>query len=431
MALPGVNVIIEDQLLGVSRTNIPVTPRVAVIGRRSDTFTDSVLGAFTDKSADAPDLDPYAPQNATEVIERFGVNSDIHRAWVELQRGGASNIVLIPLPSDTIFTHGTGTIASASYTALVGGNTLFEDAFSAAETAQADVIVPWGRGAGPTEFQSPATPGDDAEVGFHADNSSVAANSWALKVAAECEKITTNSHPCFAVMGIKPYIGASGPDGSITPMAVNTHLGLPNLVDHNGADDETLKGLYVSVVATEIVPLRYNQFTNWGFSNGACAYAAAISKMDSWSAPTAKTIFNVERVRYNPTRTQQLSLIDKGVVPVALSFNRNASWVDAQTFARDGSDYKRLTTLRIVYDAVQMVRQISQKFVGEPASTATRNALDTAITSGLRGMQQLGALLSSDKTITYLGLENKAIIDLVLQPAFELRNIEVRVAVQL
>jgi hypothetical protein len=80
---------------------------------------------------------------------------------------------------------------------------------------------------------------------------------------------------------------------------------------------------------------------------------------------------------------------------------------------------------------VLLIRQVSQKFVGEAASTATRNALDTAITSGLRGMQQMGALLSSDFAVSYIGVENKAVIELVLQPAFELRNIEVRVSVQL
>jgi hypothetical protein len=232
-------------------------------------------------------------------------------------------------------------------------------------------------------------------------------------------------------MGVKPYVAASTADGGMTPAQVVTHLALSNLVDRNTSEDEGLLGHYVSIVATELEPLRYNQYVNFGFANGAASYAGAITKLDSWSAPTAKTIFNVQRVRYNPTRTVQAALVEKGLVPVALNFNRVPNWIDAQTFAKDGSDYRRLTTLRIVYDAVLLIRQISQKFIGEAASTATRNALETAVTSGLRGMQQMGALLASDFTVTYIGLENKAIIDLVLQPAFELRNIEVRVSVQL
>lgn len=444
MALPGVNLVIKDQFLGISRTDVPIGPRVAIIGRRksdnelstpntagTSAFVNPAYPSTVDLSDNVADLDPVSPSTEQEVINYFGIGSDLHRGYIEAQRAGASFITLIALPSDTVFNYNNGTISSARYTAA-GGTNLFVDAFSAVEVARADIVVPWGRGSGPNDFQSPATPGDDdTKYGFYADNSVVAANSFAYKVAEQCARITADSHPCFAVMGIKPYIGASTADGGMTPAQVVTHLALTNLVDRNGNGDEALLGHYVSVVATEVEPLRYNQYINFGFANGAASYAGAITKLDSWSAPTAKTIFNIQRVRYNPTRTTQSNLVEKGVVPVALNFNRVPNWIDAQTFAKDGSDYRRLTTLRIVYDAVLLIRQISQKFIGEAASTATRNALETAVTSGLRGMQQMGALLASDFTVTYIGLENKAIIDLVLQPAFELRNIEVRVSVQL
>jgi hypothetical protein len=57
--------------------------------------------------------------------------------------------------------------------------------------------------------------------------------------------------------------------------------------------------------------------------------------------------------------------------------------------------------------------------------------METAITSGLRGMQIVGALLGSDFTVSYIPNENKAIVDLILTPAFELKEIEVRVAISL
>jgi hypothetical protein len=444
VALPGVNLVIKDQFLGVSRTDIPIGPRVAIIGRRkaagelatpntagTSAFSNPAYPSTVNLSANVADLDPVSPTTEQEVINYFGIGSDLHRGYIEAQRGGASFITCIALPSDTVYNNNSGTITSASY-AAVGGTDLFADAFSAAEVARADIIVPWGRGSGPNDFQDPATPGDDdLHYGFFADNSATVANSWAYKVATQCARITADSHPCFAVLGVKPYIGISTGDGGMTPAQVVTHLTLPNLADRNGTESAILLGHYVTVVATEIEPLRYNQYVNFGFANGAATYAGAVTKLDSWSAPTAKTIFNIQRVRYNPTRTSQTNLVDLGVVPVALNFNRVPNWIDGQTFAKDGSDYRRLTTLRIVYDAVLLIRQISQKFIGEAATTATRNALETAVTSGLRGMQQMGALLASDFTITYIGLENRAIIDLVLQPAFELRNIEVRVSVQL
>jgi hypothetical protein len=124
-------------------------------------------------------------------------------------------------------------------------------------------------------------------------------------------------------------------------------------------------------------------------------------------------------------------MVDKGVVPVALNYSNIPVWIDAQTFAGEGSDYRRLTTLRIVFDAVSVVRQVAQSFIGEAATIETRNALESAITKGLMGMQQLGALLASDFTVTYDSANNSATIDLVLTPAFELRSIEVTVAVDL
>jgi hypothetical protein len=46
-------------------------------------------------------------------------------------------------------------------------------------------------------------------------------------------------------------------------------------------------------------------------------------------------------------------------------------------------------------------------------------------------MQQLGALLDSDFTISYVAAENRAIIDLVLTPAFELKTIDVSISISL
>lgn len=421
MSLPGVNTVIKDRFIALSRTDIPLGPRVGIIGMRD---TD-------DGSGGVANLDPYTALNEDDVITAFGDGSHLHRGYLEAMAGGATRVTLIALPSDTTYNHTTATISSTTYTALVGSNTLFDDAFAAAEAARVDIVVPWGRGSGPTEFESPATPGNDAELGFYADNSGNPANSWAAKIAQKCYDITANSYPCFAVLGISPYIGTATADGGMTPAAANTHLQLANIVDHETTSLKSI-GPYVSVVATEMAPLGYNNSEHeWGYSNGAAIYAGYICGLDSWSAPTGKLIFNVDKIRYNPTNVQQQSLIDAGVVPVALNMNRQPTWVDARTFATDTSDYVRLTTLRIVFDTVQMVKGVAQQFIGEASNTQTKNALDTAITSGLRAMMVAGALQDSDFNIVYDPTQYKAIVDVVLRPAFELRNIEVRVSINL
>jgi hypothetical protein len=224
-------------------------------------------------------------------------------------------------------------------------------------------------------------------------------------------------------MGVKPYIGVANADGSFTAAALTTHLGFSNLVDRATLTN----GHYLSIVASELrlvgVP------STWGFSNGASLYAGSVQRLDAWSATTGKVVYNTDRVRWNPTRTQAETIANKGLVPVTLDLQRVARWTDGTTFGKDGSDYERLTTLRITFDAVKIVRSISQNYVGEAATIANRNSFETQLSSALRGMQILGALISSDFRVSYIPAENKAIVDLAIRPAFELREIVVRVSV--
>jgi hypothetical protein len=317
------------------------------------------------------------------------------------------------------------------------GENVLDTAFAAAETARPDVIVPWGRGAHPTDWEAPATP-NTLPFGFAAD----ATGNLARSIAAKCRDITDRTQPVFAVMGLKPYVGdeaATPSTGSENIVAANlaTHLGLADLPNRELVGFG-LDGQYLSVVGCELNVAGYPQNTVdrskagvWGYSNGAALYAGHISQLDPWKAMTGKGIFNVTGLRYNPTRTQQEGMIAKGVVPVSLDFNRVPVWVDGLTFAKASSDYTRLSTLRIAFSATQGIREVAQKFIGEAATIANKNALDTAVTGLLRGMTQLGAITSSSFVITYVPRANKAIIDLVIRPVFELRNIEISIAVDL
>ena len=449
MALPGVNTIINDRFYTLSRTEAPIGTRVAIIGRRNDPAEDDSITRIANPGDGTPapdgktyegyihDLEPYNASGERGVIERFGTGSDLHRGYLEATSGGATRVTLIGLPADTSYDYVTGLVESATWAAATdytgtededAGNGLFHAAFAEAEAISADIIVPWGGGADYYDYApQDATPSFNEHYGFYANNSADPGSSFAVKVANKCAEITKNSHPCMAILGVRPWTGDSQRDGAMQASVVNEHLALPDLVDKEAVDN----GMYLTVVATELIPLGYNKYGNFGFANGAATFAGSIAQLDSWSAPTNKLLFNVEKIRYNPTKVRQQDLVNLGVVPVGLNFNRAAIWVDGHTFAKEGSDYSRLTTVRIIFDAVQSIRQAAQKFIGEATTLENRNSLDTAISSRLRSMQQLGALLSSDFTITYVPAENKAIVDLVLQPAFELRRIEIQVSVQL
>jgi len=408
MALPGVKTIIKDRFYSISRQDSPVGPRIVVIAKRT-----TATGA-----GNVADLDVVLCTNEADVITAFGSNSHCHRAYSELVSGGAERIYMVPLPSDTVWNHSSGSVTSTN----AGGDVLVP-AFAAAEASQPDIIVPWGRGGAPEEWAaSPSSP----DFGFYADNTTTAANSWVYKIANLVKSITENSHPCFAVLGVKPYTSANE---VMTPSQVSTHLSLSGLPDRDA--DATLKeiGRHVMVVASELKASSTPEV--WGYSNGASATAAALSRMASYMSTINKNVYNIASLRYNASKTTLTTLSQKGVNAITLNFNRAPVFSDGITFAGSASDYTRLTTVRIINEATLVVRQSCQKFIGQPSTIQVRNSMETAITSALRGMQMLGAILDSDFNIKYIASESKALVDLVLTPAFELRNIEVQIAVEL
>jgi len=430
MALPGVKTIVKDRFYSISRQDTPVGPRICVIGTR-DT---------ADGTGNVADLDVVQVTKESDVITAFGEGSQLHKAYKELVAAGADRIFMVPLPSDSVFNHTNGTLTSVS-----AGGDIFETAFAAAEVSMPDIVVPWGRGGVTSDWQDPATPSDDVEYGFHADNTATVANNWAYKVATKVKTISENTNPCIAVMGVRPWIGAGATPATsevMTPGNVSSHLNLTRLPNKDAVSGSEFiwgeVGRYVIVIAAEVKPVNYSSQNagDFGYANGATTLAAGLSRMASYISPVNKTVFNITRLRYNPTRTQLSNesgtgITDKGVNAIVLNFNKVPVYAEGMTFAPGISDYTRISTSRIVNEASLVVRQVCQKFIGEPSTMQVRNSMETAITSGLRGMQQLGALLDSDFTVSYIPSENKAVIDLVLTPAFELKTIEVQIAVNL
>jgi len=424
MAIPGVTTLIRDRFYSVSRQDAPVGPRIVTIAKRST----------ADGTGGVPDLDIVRVSNEADAITAFGNGSDAHRAFVELVTAGAERIFIVPLPSDTVFDHSLCTVTSSTF-----GGSVFDAAFVAAESAVPDIIIPWGRGSDPNDWSlnATATPSDDREFGFHADNNTAYATNWAYKVAVKAKEISESTNPCIAVMGVKPFLVSQAEGGAatyerMTPSQIATKIALSGLPDRDSGDAWKTVGPYVTIIATEIKPVNYSSgTTQFGYSNGAAFLAASMSRLPSYSSVVNKPLYNVEALRYAPTRTQQQALSTKGINTVVLNFNKVAVFGEGLTFGQSTSDYTRLSTKRIVDEASLVIRQVCQKFIGEPSNIQVRNAMETAITSGLRGMQLMGALLGSDFTVSYVPNQNKAIVDLVLTPAFELKTIEVQVAINL
>jgi hypothetical protein len=424
MATPGVTTLIRDRFYSVSRQDVPAGPRIVAIAKRGTGNPDG--------TGNVSDLDVVQATNEKDVITAFGEGSDLHKAFLELITAGAERIYLVPLPSTTVWNHATGYITATGY----AQDAMLDAAFAAAEAAIPDVIIPWGRGGNALDWD--ATPGaspNAEEYRFHANNSTTTANNWAYKVALRTKAISENTNPCISVMGIAPYVASS--KETLTPAQVASHISssLALLPDRNNAVMK-LVGSYVSIIASEIKPVGYATTTSdgtvdYGYSNGAASLAATMSRTPSYTGLTNKALYNVQAMRYAPTRVQQAGLNEAAVNAVVLNFNKIAVFGGAVTYSAANSDYLRLSTKRIVDEASQLVRQVCQKFIGEPSTIQVRNSMETAISSGLRGMQIKGALLESDFNVTYVPSDNKAIVDLVLTPAFELNSIQVQISINI
>jgi hypothetical protein len=400
MALPGVKATIKDRFVMMGRSDLPVGPTLAIIAKRSNASNNTY-----------PDLTPFYATGEQDVIDGYGENSYLHRAYYEAAIAGASRIVLIPLPANSVFSSGTGTISSAG----ISGD-LFALAMDAAQTARADVVVPWTAGSDTTvwdDYSTPATPGGTLTDFFWADS------AFAGKLADKCAEITAESHPILGVIGIKGFAG----NDFTTPAQTTTGMALASLPNK----EAFANGHFISVVAGEVRPVNYP--SSWGWASAAVAYAAQMVRSQSHDALTGKPVRNVDLTRYTPTNSQAEALTNKGVVTFGKNSRGGLQWLNAVTFAAEDSDFIRLTTTRVAIAVIKAVISVGENYLGKAMSVEAQNAFDTELTSNFTAMIRVGALNGEDHRIRYDPAANRAYVDVAFTPAFELVEIILTVSV--
>jgi len=198
-------------------------------------------------------------------------------------------------------------------------------------------------------------------------------------------------------------------------------------------------GKYISVVAGQYLffnelARRADPVNKYYSGDGAAAYAGLITKLKSESAPTNKPIIGPTIIR-NPSISQADTLANRRFV-VFREGRLGTTVVNAMTGAYKiddnyRSDFVRLSTMRIVNEAVERVRNVANPFIGEANTGIARQALKAELDQELSKMIERGALqrasssIISTPTMQVLG---QVVIDLVLVPAFEIITITQRVA---
>lgn len=225
--------------------------------------------------------------------------------------------------------------------------------------------------------------------------------------------------------GTIPAHRGGAPNGGF----IATDNGYVDGVELTDANDALVDiGKYLDVVSA--YPLLTNPSRTAQYAaTGAATYIGKQTRLRAGSAATNKVIRNLQL----PFRLQK-SKVDRLAGKRFVHFIEKAAGIvvaDAPTAARPDSDYTRRSTLAIVKTAIDAVRQVSEPFLGEGMTSSQLAALETAISNALGELAEAGILNRFELSVTSTTLqriEGKADVNLVLVPAFELRQINVTVA---
>jgi len=187
-------------------------------------------------------------------------------------------------------------------------------------------------------------------------------------------------------------------------------------------------GKYISVCGA--VAVHRNNYTGSAYISDICAaYGGFITTLPAYSAPTNKAMRNLRMVKLIKG-----FLIDRlaGIRIVALLSKPKGTVIsDAPTAARPDSDYQRLTTVRIVKSAVDLLRDKADPFLGEGTSAADREAMQADIEQSFNDQLVGSSLVRYDLAITATPAQfvaGQASAELLLVPKFELRQIFVNIS---
>lgn len=223
-----------------------------------------------------------------------------------------------------------------------------------------------------------------------------------------------------------PGLSIDGVDGLLNGGFIATDTGwLDDLQVKDDNDALRDLGKYITVVGTHPIlsnPSRTASYT----APGNATYGGFYSQLPAESAPTNKLLrglrepFRVKGSKLDLLAGQRYTMFQAKTRGVVVS--------DGPTAARPDSDYQRLSTVRQVKAAVDAVRRVADPFIGEGLTNSRISALDTAVDGALKSLVRQGVLVRYDSQVTATPQQRvlgQATAELVLVPAFELRQLTV------
>ncbi len=163
-------------------------------------------------------------------------------------------------------------------------------------------------------------------------------------------------------------------------------------------------------------------------SSAAATYAGFVSTLSPQSAPTNKSLQGFLTVLGTVAAPSFDLLAGQRYVGLINKATRAAVITDGPTAALQSSDYRRLSTMRQVEECVDGVRGVAEPFLGEGMTSAETAALDTAIGSKLKSIQDRGGISGYDYQVLMTPEQKvlgEATVQLKIIPAFELRQVTI------
>jgi hypothetical protein len=297
-----------------------------------------------------------------------------------------------------------------------------DDAYEALEDTPCDIIVPINCYLDDTKVDY------DSETGVESDVNA----GFADQLGAHCEQLLDGVSETFGIIAVAPIepadersVKSSDITGWITDLTVYSYSDVTRAANVM----KTLDNKHLNVVAFE--PIISNAAISIPYTtSGECLYAGLVAKLPSNSASTNKALNNIVGLRYLLSARQLDTLTGARYVTAMNRPDIGIVVTDGVTAAATTSDWKRLSTFRIMVEAMRKVRTAGLPFIGEGFSGAKKAALDTAILRQLEAMKQEGKLIDFDWKVTQTKTQEvngTASVKLILHPAFELRRLEVTV----
>ena len=209
-----------------------------------------------------------------------------------------------------------------------------------------------------------------------------------------------------------------------------------DIIDSQGSKMDL--GWYTSVVAGPD-PVMVSDTLGTYYGSAAIAYAALNASLKPESAPTNKALPGVKGMKYKFSNKQMNDLVGNRFVVFKLKNEGTATAsstpyvVEGITSGAPNSDYARISTVKVVTDVVDQVREVADPFLGEPNTVEQRNALAALISKRLSYLLDKGEIQHYDfeinATIQQV-LLGECSISLTLVCPMELRKITTVVALR-